>query len=180
LGTFPAPPVCGYQALSKSDNAVNNNIAQLHRDNFKTPYELVDLATSVDSRMDIQISIFITVHLAIYGGIIYVDRPLLIQEKIGSLIIYTIFAILNFHIMQNQLDLFVSISMEIAKLASGDCCSDNELVQMMTTDYENGRHRINAVMMWVVHLAFYFLVVVSVIPDRALSKKTFTAAKGLI
>ena len=46
-----------------------------------TPYELLDLALSLSNRIDTHWTLFISVHLALIGGIIYVDRPLAKNEK---------------------------------------------------------------------------------------------------
>ncbi len=46
-----------------------------------TPYELLDLALSLSNRIDTHWALFISVHLALIGGIIYVDRPLSKREK---------------------------------------------------------------------------------------------------
>ena len=54
-----------------------------------SPHELFDLSISIGNRLDIQWGLFITVHMAIFGGIIYVDRPLTRLEKVGALFIYT-------------------------------------------------------------------------------------------
>jgi hypothetical protein len=75
-----------------------------------TAYELIDLAVGIGNRIDVQLGIFITVHLAIFGGIIYVDRPLTRTEKVASLFIYSLFAYLNYRIMANQLTLQLHIS----------------------------------------------------------------------
>ena len=64
-----------------------------------TPYELLDLALSLSNRIDTHWTLFISVHLALIGGIIYVDRPLFRNEKIAAIIIYTGFALFNFFYM---------------------------------------------------------------------------------
>ena len=66
-----------------------------------TPYELFDLMVSIANRLDIQWGLFITVHVAIFGGIIYVDRPLTRSEKVGALMVYTGFAVINYLITRN-------------------------------------------------------------------------------
>ena len=80
-----------------------------------TAYELLDLSISIGNRIDLQLSVFITVHLAIFGGIVYVDRPLRSTEKVASLLLYSVFAALNLRIMQTQLGLDESIAREIGK-----------------------------------------------------------------
>lgn len=135
-----------------------------------TLYELLDLNISTGGRIDVQISIFITVHLAIFGGIIYVDRPLHRNEKVSSLIIYTIFAFLNYTIMKNQLDISFSLVSEIAKLENNPCCVDNTTGKYIADRFNAGSYIMKEVLLIVGHLAFYIMVFLSVIFDRALSK----------
>ena len=135
-----------------------------------TLYELLDLNISAGTRIDVQISIFITVHLAIFGGIIYVDRPLRHNEKIASLIIYTIFAFLNYSIMQHQLDLSGSLINEIAKLADDPCCSENASVQYFAGQFNSAFQALRKIFLITGHIAFYIIVLLSIIFDKALSK----------
>ena len=135
-----------------------------------TLYELLDLNISAGTRIDVQLSIFITVHLAIFGGIIYVDRPLRRNEKTASLIIYTIFAFLNYRIMQHQLDLSTSLVNEIAKLANDPCCSDNASVQYFSSQINSHFYTMKEVFLIGGHIAFYIMVMLSVLFDKALAK----------
>ena len=133
-------------------------------------YELLDLNISAGTRIDVQLSIFITVHLAIFGGIIYVDRPLRHNEKIASLAIYTIFAFLNYRIMLNQLDLSESLVNEIVKLSNDSCCSENEAVKYFAGQINSGFHTMKEVFLIVGHIVFYVMVLLSILFDKALSK----------
>ena len=135
-----------------------------------TLYELLDLNISAGTRIDVQLSILITAHLAIFGGIIYVDRPLRHNEKIASLFIYTIFALLNFRIMQNQLDLSDSLVREISKLSADPCCSDNETVNYIAAQLNSGFQPLKEVFLLVGHFVFYIIVLLSILFDKALSK----------
>ena len=137
-----------------------------------TPYELMELAIGVGNRIDVQLGIFITVHLAIFGGIIYVDRPLRRMEKGASIFIYTLFAVFNYRIMQNQLDLSLYIDTEIAKFASDPCCTDNALIGYVSAEMESGVHRLRRVMLNAGHIVFYAMVLLSIFFDQALSKMT--------
>ncbi len=135
-----------------------------------TLYELLDLNISAGTRIDVQLSIFITVHLAIFGGIIYVDRPLRHNEKIASLIIYTIFAFLNYRILQNQLVLSVSLVNEIAKLADDPCCLNNGTVKYFSGQIHSGFHTLKEAFLIIGHIVFYIIVLLSILFDKALSK----------
>ena len=96
-----------------------------------TPYELFDLMISIANRADIQWGLFITIHLAIFGGIIYVDRPLTRSEKVGALIIYTGFAVINYLVTKNLVEFHHSASQDIARYATDACCRDNLLVKQV-------------------------------------------------
>jgi len=135
-----------------------------------TLYELLDLNLSTGGRIDVQISIFITVHLAIFGGIIYVDRPLHYNEKIASLIIYSIFAFLNYGIMKIQLDLSLSLVSEVAKLRNNFCCIDNATVKYIADQFNSGSYVLKEILLTVGHLVFYNMVLLSILFDKALSK----------
>ena len=135
-----------------------------------TAYELMDLAVGIGNRIDVQLGIFITVHLAIFGGIIYVDRPLMRTEKLGSMFIYTLFAYLNYRIMENQLNLSLHISTEVAKLAADPCCIGNALVDYIKEDLDRGVYSTRYFILNSGHVAFYIVVLLSVIYDQALTK----------
>jgi hypothetical protein len=133
-------------------------------------YELMDLAVGIGNRIDVQLGIFITVHLAIFGSIIYVERPLTRTEKVASLFIYSLFAYLNYRIMDNQLTLHLQISTEVAKLADDACCSTNALVNYIKNDVELGGFGTRFVMLYFGHVVFYVVVLLSVIFDETVTK----------
>jgi len=137
-----------------------------------TAYELIDLAVGIGNRTDVQLGIFITVHLAIFGSIIYVERPLTRTEKVASLFIYSLFAYLNYRIMGNQLTLQLHISTEVAKLADDACCSANALVNYIKNDVELGGFGTRFFMLNCGHVVFYIVVLLSVIFDETVTKMT--------
>lgn len=59
-------------------------------------YEIVDLYLQLSTKQDALWAIFFSVHMALFGGIIYVDRPLKRTEKIFAIAAYLVFALLNF------------------------------------------------------------------------------------
>ena len=136
-----------------------------------TAYELLDLSISIGNRIDLQLSVFITVHLAIFGGIVYVDRPLRSTEKVASLLLYSVFAALNLRIMQTQLGLDESIAREIGKLATDPCCITNEVVAFKVAELESNLHAVRGAVLWAGHIAFYVLVCLSILYDRALARR---------
>ncbi len=134
-----------------------------------TPYELFDLSISIGNRLDIQWGLFITVHMAIFGGIVYVDRPLTFSEKVGALIIYTGFAVINYLITRNLFEFFHSANQDIARYATDACCRDNLLVKQVVARVEGPGYRISRNVLLLSHLAMAVLVYLSVIFDKKVS-----------
>lgn len=130
----------------------------------------MDLAIGIGNRIDVQLGIFITVHLAIFGGILYVERPLSRLEKAASVFIYSLFAYLNYRIMDNQLTLQLQISSEIAKLAEDACCNANGLVGYMRKDWASGGFDTRFRMLNAGHIVLYVVVLLSFIFDEALTR----------
>lgn len=142
------------------------------------PYELVDLALSAGARIDVQLSVFITVHLAIFGGIIYVDRPLRNNEKIASMLIYAVFAFLNYRIMQNQLDLSQSIYLQIAAMAIDPCCQTNQVMTYMAQQLDSGQFESRYILLVGGHLVMFIMVGLSILFDRLLSRSQKNSPSG--
>lgn len=59
-------------------------------------YQLIELLLNVSTKQDALWAIFFSVHMAIFGGIIYVDRPLRAPEKLFAIAAYLVFALMNF------------------------------------------------------------------------------------
>ena len=79
-----------------------------------TLYELIALSSSIGFRIDAQWGFFLTVHMALFGGIIYVDRPLRKTEKVIAIFLYSGFAFINYFVLSNQLALLQHIYIEIS------------------------------------------------------------------
>ena len=74
---------------------------------------MIELSQGIGYRIDAQWGFFLTVHMALFGGIVYVDRPLRKMEKIVAIGLYTGFAAVNYLMLSNQLDLLQTIHTEI-------------------------------------------------------------------
>ena len=141
-----------------------------------TPYELFDLSISIGNRLDIQWGLFITVHMALFGAIIYVDRPLTSSEKVGALFIYTGFAVINYLVTTNLFEFFHSANQDIARYATDACCRDNLLVKRVVAHVEGPGYRITRNVLLLSHLAMALLVTVSVIFDKQVAALVSTAS----
>lgn len=134
-----------------------------------TPYELFDLANSAANRADIQWGLFITIHMAIFGGIIYVDRPLRRSEKAALLTVYSGFAGINYLVTRTQLQFVHTINQEIARLSTDPCCIDSLLVSRIVERLDGPSFEIGMSVLAVSHLVMAILVLLAVIFDKRLT-----------
>ena len=129
-----------------------------------TLYELFDLATSTANRADIQWGLFITIHMAIFGGIIYVDRPLQRAEKAALLTVYFGFAAINFLMTRSQLHFVYLVNQEIARFAT-----DSLLVNEVVERIEGPLFVLGTNILWFSHLSMALLVILAVVFDKRLT-----------
>ncbi len=134
-----------------------------------TLYELFDLANSAANRADIQWGLFITIHMAIFGGIVYVDRPLRRSEKTALLTVYSGFAAVNYLVTKTQLNFVNLINQEIARLATDPCCLDSLLVNRIVERLDGSDFVIGMNILTVSHLFMAVLVLLAVIFDKRLT-----------
>lgn len=83
-----------------------------------TQYQIVDLYLQLSTKQDALWAIFFSVHMAMFGGIIYVDRPLKPTEKIFAVIAYLIFAVLNFVAVRAGQRLMGALRTDLSELES--------------------------------------------------------------
>ena len=76
-------------------------------------FNLIELTQNIGFRIDAQWGFFLTVHMALFGGIIYVDRPLRKAEKTVAIALYSGFALVNYLMLSNQLELLATMYNEI-------------------------------------------------------------------
>jgi len=137
-----------------------------------TPYELLDLALSLSNRIDTHWTLFISVHLALIGGIIYVDRPLFRNEKIAAIIIYTGFALVNFLMMRSQTLFLGSIYQQIFLMREQACCLDNSVIDYVVSLHKWNSSAKTLTSIMVTHGVMYIILMLSIFYDRALPKHT--------
>jgi len=133
-----------------------------------TPYELLDLALSLSNRIDTHWTLFISVHLALIGGIIYVDRPLFRNEKIAAIIIYTGFALVNFMMMRSQALFLGSIYQQIYLMKEQACCLDNKVIEYVVSLHEWDSSAKTRTSILVTHVVMYIILMLSIFYDRVL------------
>jgi hypothetical protein len=128
-----------------------------------TLYELIDLSQNIGNRVDAQWGFFLTVHMALFGGIIYVDRPLRKAEKFVAIILYTGFALVNYFVLPNQLAMQQVIHNEISQLFGTD---SSGLAAYFTERARGSVFEATHFYSKVVHVVMWVIVALSVIYDR--------------
>ena len=144
-----------------------------------TPYELFDIGLSVGNRVDVQWGLFITVHLALLGGVIYVDRPLRLPEKAGAMVIYTSFAFLNYRVLRVQMDLLQTTFRQIAALKGDECCLESLLVEYVAADVASGRFALAVETLIGGHILMAVVVTTAIIFDKAVGAKSHLTRASL-
>lgn len=134
-----------------------------------TPYEVIDVALSIAGRIEMQWGLFITVHLALFAGIIYVDRPLRIPEKWGAMILYGGFAAVNYGVLATQVGMLEGAYAEATRLLKVPCCVDNEILIHMTQELAEGRLSLMNGLLLLIHGLTFVLVLLSIVFDRSRS-----------
>lgn len=134
-------------------------------------YELMDLALSINTRLDTHWSLFITVHLALIGGIIYVDRPLKRNEKVGAILIYTGFALINYFVMSNQIAILNSFYEQVISLKDDACCKDSVVMHRVVKQMEDGYESTMRLFVRGTHIVMYLIVLMSIVYDKPKEKK---------
>ena len=82
-----------------------------------TLFELVLISQDIAARVDVQWGFFITVHMALFGGIVYVDRPLKVPEKWVAMILYLGFSLVNYTQLHNQVAMLALSYADILAMA---------------------------------------------------------------
>ncbi len=130
-------------------------------------YESLDIAQAVSGRLDVLWGFFVTVHLAILGGIIYVDRPLRSSEKLVAILLYAGFALMSFKGMMFQLQILSHLFRDIVSFKTLPCCGDIAIIDLHISLLEAGYF---TSVRWVAlgaHVAASLVVVLLIIRDQA-------------
>ena len=128
------------------------------------------LITDTADRIDAQWAMFVTIHLALLGGIIYVDRPLSKNERIMAILLYTMFAALNYAIIYVQQLKLNAMVVELVKLAKVPELASNELIKLYVAfdqhDYYEWRINLSVA----IHIIAFVVVVLSIVYDKPVKK----------
>lgn len=133
-------------------------------------FELIELLIAFENRLDVQWGVFITVHLALFGGIIYIDRPLRRGEKIAAMLIYLGFAGVNYLVSIDLAGDIHAVQAEVAKLGDLPCCDQNLLIQRIRQNVDGPASSITQAVLLGSHLLMLLLVLLSVFYDRSVKR----------
>jgi len=127
-------------------------------------YELVIISQGVSDRIDVQWGFFITIHMALFGGIVYVDRPLKLPEKWVAIFLYSGFSIINYLMLNNQISLLIITHQDIVSVAVN--YTDFALIDHFENVLQSGLHLNVKPLIAIIHVIMFIIVVVSIISDR--------------
>ncbi len=133
-------------------------------------YELLDLVMSLSTRIDTHWTLFISVHLALIGGLIYVDRPLSKNEKLPAIFIYTGFAVINYLMMRGQIQFLASVLEQIVAIKDEPCCQNSSVIAHVDALVKQGNHSKSLLSINIVHVFMYIILVMSIVIDKKKSK----------
>ncbi len=130
-------------------------------------YQLLEIAVALSNRLDTHWTLFITVHLALIGGIIYVDRPLHKPEKIVAILVYSGFAVINYLMMINQVHLLNSIYQDIVTFQNDACCKESKTLEHIGVMSGHSAFKNTVWSIVAIHIGMYVLVVISILNDKS-------------
>ncbi len=136
-----------------------------------SPYELLDVAIAAGTRIDVQWGLFVTVHLAVLGGIAYVERPLRLPEKAGAMAIYLAFVIVSYRATRFHMNLLQSAYRDVAEVANSNQLTDLHTVQFITQDLLSGRFEFANYFTAIAHITMAALVMLALIYDVELTAR---------
>lgn len=144
-----------------------------------TVYETLSLVHEIGSRLDVQWGFFISIHLALLGGIIYVDRPLSHVEKAVAIAVYAGFALVNYFLSINQSRQLYAAYRQLEEMAATAGDSAPILLQFygeasFTAAWDGYEMTTIAA-----HLVMGLVVIVSVLADTAKAKNGGSKGSGL-
>lgn len=131
-----------------------------------SPYELLDLALSLSNRIDTHWALFISVHLALIGGILYVDRPLTKKEKGAAITVYSGFAIINYFMMKAQAIFLGSIYKQINAIKEEVCCKGNAVIEHVVNLYNFNNSSALILSIIIVHIVMFIVIILSICFDK--------------
>ena len=132
-----------------------------------TAYEFTHLLMSVGNRIDAQWALFLTAHMALFGAIVYVDRPLRGIEKAVATAFYIVFAFFNFRVAYGQQALFESIVIDLTSYKELDDAARTNVIAYFDNARETEIFRFRRRVTIFIHIFAGLLVLPSILFDGA-------------
>jgi hypothetical protein len=132
--------------------------------------DLLELALSLNSRLDNHWTLFVSIHLALLGGVIYIDHPLRRNEKLVAMLLYSGFALVNYMMMKNAVLFLDSIYLDILALKNEACCINSNVIQHVVSLHEQGSTSRTLTSIVIVHVMMYLLAIIVIVTDKARPK----------
>ena len=136
-----------------------------------TPYELTDLAIGAMGRLDMSWALFLSVHAALFGGIVYVDRPLRHREKTVLITAYVAIAGYNYHLTRTSQKMLSALYEDITTTSDAQKIELRVLEyfdQMSSSAWGLAGHT-SAV---IIHLIALVVVIGAILLDKPLQEKS--------
>ena len=126
-------------------------------------YELIIISQGLSDRIDVQWGFFITIHMALFGGIVYVDRPLNLPEKWVAILLYSGFSIINYLMLNNQFSMLLTTYQDIVFVAVNH--TEFAIIDYYENMLQSGLYLYVKPLIAVIHAIMFIIVVVSIISD---------------
>ncbi|MCA8900345.1 MAG: hypothetical protein KDA53_03760 [Hyphomonas sp.] len=107
-----------------------------------TPESYISVAMETGHRLDTQWGLYISVHLALFGAVLYVRRPLGMAEKVIGIGLYTVFGVYSLRVMLSLRDLLERTAHQVDAMLEKDA-SANDLVLGYFSNLSNSGHFAN-------------------------------------
>ncbi len=129
-----------------------------------TLYEYIEVALETGHRLDAQWALFITVHLGLFGAILYVRRTPSMVERIGGIILYAVFGFFSLRLTLSLRDL---LQRTAETIQANQTTTSPDIVAAYFADLSNSGHFAQArVTIIAVHLAAFALVAMTLLFAR--------------
>lgn len=131
-----------------------------------TAYEILALTIEASNRLDTSWALFLSIHAALFGGIVYIDRPLRRAEKCVLIPAYFAVAVYNFYLTRNSQQMLRSLYQDLEELqiAEGLNLHVIEYFESFSRIWSSASHT----SVTIVHSVALVVVVIAVVLDGRL------------
>ena len=124
-----------------------------------TPETYISIAMETGHRLDTQWGLYISVHLALFGAVLYVRRPLSLPEKLVGIGLYAVFAIYSLRIILSLRDLLERTAHQIRNVHLDGASKDDQVLSYFTSLSNSGHLAQGSISIAAVHLIALMLVI---------------------